>query len=137
MKLSTLFISRLVFSLAVLATILLIYLTHAPMEQLKEDYGGFIHTLGDKALHLLAYGGVAFLYFLAARFAEFSRKALHRLLGALLVFSAVDEGTQALVGRNADWLDLLFNLAGIVIGLFLSKLFYIIAKKTVRRFFME
>ena len=122
MKINNVTASKIVLSLAILATILLAYLTHAPMNELKEDFGGIINLLGDKALHLIAYTGVASLYFLYAYLKPLQKKLMIVLVSSLCLFTIADETSQAFVGRTVDVFDLLCNLTGIALGLYASKL---------------
>ena len=67
----------------------------------------------DKWLH-----GLTFL-FLSIWFAGlWERRAYWRIAAGLMLFGFVVEGAQRLVGyRTADWLDIVANTAGIIVGL--------------------
>lgn len=71
----------------------------------------------DKTLHFLAYFILSFLlYFAAAPSGKlsFRSKKIWLLFLVLVLYAAVDEWLQGLVGRSCDFLDFLANLTGVV-----------------------
>jgi VanZ family protein len=72
----------------------------------------------DKTLHFLAYGALAVLA--AGTLALARRWTLPRsamLAGGLAAFAAVDEVTQPLFHRDAEWMDWVYDSAGVGLGL--------------------
>jgi VanZ family protein len=76
------------------------------------------HGPGDKTMHTLAYAGLAFLWLVSA--AAFGRVTwptyLVVLVGAAL-YGAVDETSQALVGRKTDIADWRADMLGAALGM--------------------
>ncbi|MGE4285628.1 MAG: VanZ family protein [Phycisphaerae bacterium] len=113
--------SNIALTLAVLYTILLLYLTHASMVDLKKNYGGIIDFFGDKLLHIIAYTGLSTLYCVYSRFRFYENRKSLTITAALLgLFTVGDELSQAFVERSVDPLDLMCNFAGISLGMLLS-----------------
>ena len=92
-------------------TFILLLTTHWPQPEVDlSRYGG------DKTAHLVAYGlwgmlaGIAFVR---------SRRDLFRWLLAGMLLGSLDESTQPLFGRQAEWFDWIADAAGLCLG-FLS-----------------
>jgi VanZ family protein len=95
-------------------TAVLVFLTHypKPQELLGEDLPP------DKMLHFLAYGVLGFLVTAAvvAR-GRWSWRTAAITGTALAAFAALDELTQPWFGRNAEPLDWVWDLIGILAGI--------------------
>ncbi len=95
-------------------TAVLVFLTHypEPQELLGEDLPP------DKMLHFLAYGVLGFLVTAAvvAR-GRWSWRTAAITGTALAAFAALDELTQPWFGRNAEPLDWVWDLIGILAGI--------------------
>ncbi len=76
----------------------------------------------DKTLHIVAYAVLATLTMIAFVVCPggFRPRIWHVLL-ALAGFALIDEITQPLVGRAAEPLDFVADLAGIVVGIVIAK----------------
>ena len=86
--------------------------THLPPQHVKG-----LHA-SDKILHFLAYAGLAFLT--ASTFTILTTHPILRWLAItqlLAVYAAIDEFTQTFVGRSAEWMDWMADLAGVMAGL--------------------
>jgi len=97
-------------------------LTHIPMPRtiLKN-----IHT-SDKTLHYLAYLVLVFLLWFAISFdkkVNWRKAAVWWILFVVVWYGVFDEWLQSYVGRNADVMDFLANLAGALTGLILLSIF--------------
>ena len=100
--------------LTIAYTVVLVFATHYPK---PEDLLG-PNPPSDKTLHFLAYGLLGLL--VAATLAAAGRWSPARitLMGlGLLAFAAVDEATQPMFGRSADTWDLVYDAAGLAIGI--------------------
>lgn len=88
--------------------------THLPRLRLPDVAGG--HS--DKILHLVAFAGLSFLlsWAIPTRFSNRFRNVRTAGLFAIL-YGVFDEVTQIPVGRTADWLDLIADAIGVVVGL--------------------
>jgi VanZ family protein len=72
--------------------------------------------LGDKAGHLLLFGGLSFLASFAALRAG-SIRTFTLVVAALLLVSGIEEGSQAFFpSRSPDLFDLIASFAGILAG---------------------
>lgn len=69
----------------------------------------------DKVIHGCMYLGLTLLVFYAFNQSKSLRTGL-RVLGILIIYAALDEGTQPWVDRHADWLDFLADTLGILLG---------------------
>jgi len=85
--------------------------THIPVT-LKVGQGG------DKALHFLAYMGLAFLMSLVIGGRRPTWRTFALVLLATLVYAGFDEFSQLLVGRNCDFWDWVADFMGTGLGLF-------------------
>lgn len=97
-----------------LYTLLLLAGTHVPQppDELMDLAGS------DKRLHFAAYGVLALLAGLNLALRGLLRPSTALLLWAALAgFGALDEITQPLVGRQAEWNDWWADLAGLASGL--------------------
>ncbi len=72
----------------------------------------------DKSLHVIAFGGLAFLLAWAVP-THPKRKSQNVLVATAIgvVYAAIDELTQIPVGRIADWADFSADLFGILAGI--------------------
>jgi len=104
------------FGLAAILTATVILLTHIPQElmpsQLQE--GGL-----DKILHVVAYAAITFVLILSVK-SPLSLHSAFLVLFALSAIGAVDEITQSLTNRQTSFIDLVFDVIGIVVVLSLS-----------------
>ncbi len=93
-------------------SLFLLVMTHLPIEQLPPT------QTSDKLLHFCAYGiqGLLVSFCLIAFRPNRWRKLFYCFLG-LCLFAALDEMTQALVGRFPEWLDWCADVVGISVGL--------------------
>lgn len=86
--------------------------THLPAPRLPRTPGG------DKTAHLVGYALIALSATWMLRQRGCSRlSAARTVLLFCLMLAAVDELTQPLVGRSAEWLDWLADAAGTLVGL--------------------
>lgn len=87
----------------------------------------------DKLAHLAAYGVLGFLFGLIAVESRWScRRGLVSVVGAIAVFGLVDELTQPFVGRTADRLDWVADMAGGAAGLALAALLAVVVSVVFR-----
>lgn len=84
--------------------------THYP----KLELGGSIHV-SDKVLHAVAFGLLAFFYWMFRRTLRrpISATFLPRALIVLILYAALDEFLQQFVNRTTDFYDWLADVAGI------------------------
>ena len=88
--------------------------THLPRVPMPNMAGGH----NDKILHLVAFAGLSFLLSWAIPTKLTDRFRNVRLAGlSAILYGAFDEITQIPVGRTADWLDLIADAIGVVVGL--------------------
>jgi hypothetical protein len=108
-------------------TCLLIYwpglfiLTHIPIPQIARQSG-----MSDKIMHVLAYLVLVFFFWhTISPYAHVSWKKakVWLILGLMVGYGAIDEYLQGQIGRNADVMDFLSNLAGIALGLAILTVF--------------
>ena len=95
-------------------TLLLVFATHYP----KPEYFLGTQAISDKLLHFTAYVLLSLLA--AATLAGYRRwrgSSVLALACALAAFAAIDEITQPLLGRAAEWLDWVFDCMGIAVGI--------------------
>ncbi len=74
--------------------------------------------VSDKTIHVLVFGVPAFCWALTL-----GRRLPARvgwLLLALAGWASLDEGSQALLGRDGEWLDWVANLVGVGLGVFMG-----------------
>ena len=94
--------------------------THLPLKLESEAPAG-----SDKAVHLIAYAGLAFLWaFRVSASRHFRWKDAGLIFLALAVFAAADELLQIPVGRHADVRDWVADCGGAVLGLLIFQGFY-------------
>ena len=87
-------------------------LTHVPQEQLPRV------RVTDKVAHFIAYGVLAGLLYLTSWIGHPQRRApALKVLGVIMVYGAIDEILQSFVGRHADIVDWLYDVAGAVCAL--------------------
>ena len=94
-----------------LYTLTLVTLTHIPAEQTPPV------AVSDKLLHLLAY--LALSWLVCATWStrrDLTGRDISKVIGALVVFAALDELLQIPVGRHCDIMDWLADAAGVVGG---------------------
>lgn len=95
-------------------TLVLVFATHYPRPE--ELLGP--NPPSDKTLHFIAYGLLGLL--VAATLAvsgRWSTRAALAMLGLLAVFAAIDELTQPLFKRQAEPLDWVYDVIGLVAGI--------------------
>lgn len=108
------FLAWLVTTLTVVYGVTLLWLTHAP--NISPPSLGPFGDDSDKVIHFFAYGGLAFLVMLVLKAWKPQATVMRGAIIALVVVAAVDELTQPLTLRHADWLDWVANSAGIIVG---------------------
>jgi VanZ family protein len=94
---------------------LIFWLTHIPIPALARRSG-----MSDKTMHVLAYMVLTFLLWLAVnpyQKATWRRLSFWVILGAVLVYAALDEVLQGRIGRGADFRDFLADLLGAVLAM--------------------
>lgn len=78
----------------------------------------------DKVIHAIMMGGLtsAFLFDYRRSGRRFSRKVFIFVIGAMIVFSLLDEIAQKAMclGRAFEWMDLIADTGGILLGAILS-----------------
>lgn len=85
--------------------------THLPPAALPQT------TFGDKTEHFVAYGGLAFLMTAWLRLTRPAMRGVALLvLGVSMAYAAVDELTQPIVSRFADFGDFLADWVGAGLG---------------------
>ena len=105
-------------SVAFLALIILLVFTHIPMKSIPVDLNRFGL---DKAIHAAAYGMLAALFILAIRPPRRWISYIG-LLAVFLVITALDERTQAYVGRRVSSMDWAANIVGVLATMVMSLL---------------
>lgn len=89
--------------------------THVPSPRLP------IAGRGDKTAHLVGYALIAGSATWMLRLRGLSRPAVARgVIVFCLVLASIDELTQPLVSRSADWLDWVADVLGTLVGLSLG-----------------
>ena len=72
---------------------------------------------GDKVMHFVAYAGLAFLWLVAAAcFGRVTWGVYLLVMAGAVIYGAVDEVSQSLVGRDTDIADWRFDVMGAAIG---------------------
>ena len=107
-------IARMLAAVTLGYTLFLVWATHHPRPDLLLGPD----APSDKTLHFLAYGALAVLA--AGTLALGRRWTVPRsamLCGGLAAFAAVDEATQPLFQRDAEWMDWVCDGGGIIVGL--------------------
>ncbi len=108
--------------LVIVVAVIILVLSLLPKEEIKNV------PLSDKFWHFSAYASLSFLaYFTFVKSINFKSTVI--IIVACFVFGAVIELLQPLVGRNREYMDLLVNAIGVLVGaafcifldLFLSK----------------
>jgi VanZ family protein len=82
----------------------------------------------DKVAHLLAYGVLAgVLYLTTWASGSGAKRAAYFVIAVTVLYGAMDELTQPLVGRSCEWYDWLADAAGAltVVGVFTSIRYFI------------
>lgn len=104
-------------------SIFLLIMTHLPIEQLPPT------QTSDKLLHLCAYGFQGLLVSLCLiTYRPYRWRSLLYCFLGLCLFGALDEMTQALVGRFPEWLDWCADVVGISAGLSIAAVLKILKK---------
>lgn len=102
--------------------------THVPAESLAD-----VHV-ADFTLHFLGYLGLSGVFLMTLRFHDVPwRRRLWLAGGILLVYSAVDESTQALVNRYACLTDWFANVAGIAAAVVLDGAIHFLRREGKKR----
>jgi VanZ family protein len=73
----------------------------------------------DKLIHFFAYAGLAALAVLTVGLragAGLRARHIGLIVVGLAAFGGIDELTQPLVRREADWFDWYFDVAGVIVG---------------------
>jgi len=104
--------------LALFALIVLLFLTHIPDKSIPVDLNRFS---SDKVVHVIAYGMLTALFILAIRPPR-RWISYTGLLAVFLVIAALDERTQAYVGRTVSGIDWAANIVGVVTTITISLL---------------
>jgi len=104
---------------AIFFTIGVVVLTHLPDESIRDP----LRLRGlDKLEHTAAYGAITLLFIYSLRTSPTFFTSLFLSVG-ILVIGTLDELTQPLCNRTADFTDWLANFVGILIVLVSSALF--------------
>lgn len=93
----------------------LFVLTHIPVPQIAAQSG-----MSDKTMHILAYLALVFFVWLAIspyQKVNWLKSKAWIVLAAVLAYGAFDEWLQSKVGRQMEWLDLLGDAKGALLGL--------------------
>lgn len=80
-------------------------------------------SLSDKISHIIAYGEIVMLGLLGYRG---RRQTLTLIVGLPILSGALEIGQLFVPGRSADWLDLVANCVGVIIGIVLARLLMLI-----------
>lgn len=102
---------RILWTLTVSYWVVLFVLTHTPQARLPKG------PAGDKTMHFVAYLALSFLMS-TTLYLAFPKRRMTPLLVIILAcgYGALDELTQPLVGRFADWHDWFADCAGAAAG---------------------
>lgn len=99
----------------------LFVMTHLPPEMLFRHFSSadeYLDDGGDKLMHLLAYGGLSFLFCLWLSFRGVEDRRLWRITAVTLgCYAVIDELLQIPFRRTADVRDCLADWAGVAMGL--------------------
>lgn len=96
-------------------------LSHIPVPGLVREAG-----VSDKTLHFLVYLLLTFLFWFAVspeRKVNYRRVSLWWVFLVMAGYAIIDEVLQGYVGRNADMLDFVADVAGILAGLIMLTIF--------------
>lgn len=78
--------------------------------------------MGDKIVHFVAYAVLACLLIVELWWRKRSSwRAYLAVFVGLAIFGGLDELTQPLVNRSADWFDWFADVAGIAVGLLVAR----------------
>lgn len=94
---------------------LIFWLTHIPVPDVARKSG-----MSDKTMHALAYLALTFLVWLAVcpyRKVHWKHLSAWAIFVVVVGYAATDELLQSRVGRSADMLDFIADLAGVVLGM--------------------
>lgn len=100
--------------ITLLYTLVLMWMTHAPTVRAPT-----LGTHGMSTEKLMHFGGYAVLSFLTTTLVRMWRPQGHYLFAtilALTIVAGLDELTQPLTLRNAEWLDWFADIAGVIAG---------------------
>lgn len=96
--------------------LILVSLTHMPPRMIP------LAGISDKFMHILAYWGLT-LFIYTALWATFPRRSIAIfVIAVVLIHGALDEWTQSMVGRSAEFLDWVADLIGALTGVGLMRL---------------
>lgn len=104
--------------LALLALITLLIFTHIPQKNMPYQFGRLNR---DKVVHVIAYGILTTLFILAIRPPR-RWVSYACLLAVFIVIAALDERTQAYVGRTVSSMDWAANIVGVLTTMIISLL---------------
>ncbi len=96
-------------------------LTHIPVPQIAAQSG-----MSDKTMHVMAYFTLTFLIWCAVspyNRAQWNAAKPWIVITCILVYAVIDELLQLLVGRQAEVLDFLANLFGMVFAMGIVSIF--------------
>lgn len=96
-------------------------LTHIPVPALARKSG-----MSDKTMHVMAYFALTFLVWCSLNpylRVQWNRAKTWWIAGVLVLYGAIDEIIQGLVGRSADIDDFIANLFGIVFAMGVLSIF--------------
>lgn len=106
------------FGVAILCTLGMLSLTHIPPRLIP---GAFLFHVSDKVQHATMYALITMFFTFALRRPR-RMGALLFISSALLLVGVADELTQPLVNRDADILDFLADLLGVLAALLICLL---------------
>jgi len=87
----------------------------------------------DKTLHFGAYLGLGLLVLITwSLFRPLNRRQILTVIGILALYGALDEITQPLVGRHADVLDWLADLAGVAVAVAIVRIVVSVLRQKIR-----
>ena len=109
--------------------LLIFVATHLPPQNLPHIHAGLN---SDKLQHFVAYAGLAFLLTTAWRLKrEFRWRELLGVLLVVTVYGALDEVTQAYVGRTMDIRDWIADCLGATTGIVAALSVYEVARRVI------
>ena len=113
----------------VLYSIVLVFATHLPNVNTVVRVPGF-----DKVLHFAAYGCQATLAIGVLCVAgRASLRNIIILVGALALFGGLDEITQPIFRRQAEFLDWVADCVGIALGVYFGRCFFLFVQALINR----
>ena len=115
----------------VLYSIVLVFATHLPNVNtvVRVPVPGF-----DKVLHFAAYGCQATLAIgVLCVTGRASFRNIIILIGALALFGGLDEITQPIFGRQAEFLDWVADCVGIALGVYFGRCFFLFVQALINR----